>query len=87
MMRVGFHLLLPGAGATVPQDRPVLAWDNSHTTGAKGQGARRQEARPPPDVSAGSRADVCTVFSPYQGLDHDIRRSQRELIVHGDLDS
>ena len=55
MMGAGFHLLLPDAGAPVPQDRPVLAWDDSHTTGATGQGTRRQDVRPPPDAGAGSQ--------------------------------
>lgn len=87
MMEAGFHLLLPDDGASGLRDGLVLPWDGSHTTGTKGQGTRRWGARPPPDDGAESCTDVCAVFSPRQGLEHDVRRSQRELTVHGDLGS
>jgi hypothetical protein len=66
-MEVGFHLLLPDAGATVPQDRPVLAWDDSHTTDATGQGTRRQDARPPPDAGTGFRQTYAPFSLPTRG--------------------
>jgi hypothetical protein len=73
MMETGFSLLLPDAGATVPQDRSVLAWDDSHMMDAPGQGTRRQDAACVRRWR-GSR-QAYAPFSLPPGLEHDVRRS------------